>query len=173
MDEKREAAASASAPDAPSAPDLLAVRRRRRVLPKVTTGLAVLGAFFLITNASRPKPPALAADCAKPAFALSAESVKESRPVWYTIVGPDTKRYVLGVNTAGFVRRADGGYDAVPVRGRENAMIVAAGVKPMKGCRRTGYFGLPVPPGTHEVTLYELTDAGTVAVERRNIEVTS
>ena len=154
------------------APDLLAARTRRRVLPKFLIGLGAILLLMRLGAARQPKPPDLATDCTTPAFALSAESVKQARAVTFTIVGPDTKRYVLGVNTMAFVPSPRGGYHAVPLRGREEDMLLPT-VKPMKGCRATGLFALPVEVGEHQVKLYELTPAGTIEVERKTIEVTA
>lgn len=135
-------------------------------------GLVVLLFLMRLGTARRPQPPDLAADCTKPAFKLSVTSVAQNRPVAYTIVGPEGRRYVLGFDTSTFAPRPDGGWDAVPKPGREDSVLVAAGVEPMKGCSRTGFFATPVPIGTHTVTLYELTDRGVLFVDEQEIEVT-
>jgi hypothetical protein len=153
-------------------PDALLVRPRRRILLKVFVGFGVLLLLLRLGIARRPKPPDLAADCARPAFALSALTVKQSRPLSYAIVGPNDKRYVLGVNTTAFTHKPEGGYAPVPIPGRENDVIVAAGVEPMTGCKRTGFFALPIALGDARVTLYELTADGTVELDRKTVTVT-
>jgi hypothetical protein len=171
MAAKREAEQSAG-PEAPDAPDALWARPRRGVGTKVLMGVALLALLGYIGAARRPLPPKLAPNCEKASFALSSDTVKAAKPLTYTIVGPNGHRYVLGVDTLSFVRADDGSYGAVPIRGREDSYEVAAGVKPMKGCRRTGVFSLPVPVGEHVITLYELTDTDVVEIERQTITVT-
>jgi hypothetical protein len=156
----------------PGAPDALWARPRRGVGSKILIGVGLLALLGYIGASRRPPPPNLAPNCEKASFALSSATVKAAKPLTYTIVGPNAHRYVLGVDTLSFVRADDGSYSAVPVPGREDSYEVAAGVKPMKGCRRTGIFALPVPPGDHVVTLYELTDTDVVEVERQTITVT-
>jgi hypothetical protein len=156
-----------------SAPDALEARPRRRFLVKLLVGLAVLALFARVGLARRPQPPALAASCATPAFALSATTVKQARPVSFTIVGPDDGRYVIGVNTTAFRHKPDGGYDPVPLPGVDPVKdVVVVGVRPMKNCRRTGFFGLPVRLGDTRVTLYALTPTGTTELARKTITVT-
>ncbi|MDQ1711099.1 MAG: hypothetical protein QOE45_549 [Frankiaceae bacterium] len=178
MAERRAAEAAAAAAERgpgaahADAPDALQARPRRRFGAKVFVGVAVLLLLLRVGLARRPEPPALAASCTTPAFALSATTVKQARPVSFTIVGPDSGRYVIGVNTTGFRHQPEGGYVAVPIPGREKDVITGAGVQPMKGCRRTGYFALPISPGDATVTLYELTSTGTVELAHRTVTVT-
>jgi hypothetical protein len=169
MAAKREAEKQAE----PEAPDALWARPRRNVGTKILIGVGLLALLGYIGASRQPAPPKLAPNCEKASFALSSATVRAAKPLTYTIVGPDGHRYVLGVDTLSFVRNADGSYGAVPMPGRENSYEVAAGVKPMKGCRRTGVFALPVPPGEHVMTLYELTDTDVVEVERQTITVTA
>jgi hypothetical protein len=157
----------------PEAPDALWARPRRNVGTKILFGVGLLALLGYIGASRQPAPPKLAPNCEKASFALSSTTVRAAKPLTYTIVGPNGHRYVLGVDTLSFVRNDDGSYAAVPAPGRENSYEVAAGVKPMKGCRRTGVFALPVPPGEHVITLYELTDTDVVEVERQTITVTA
>jgi hypothetical protein len=168
MAAKREAGKQEEA----AAPDALWARPRRSVGTKVLIGVGLLALLGYIGAARQPQPPKLAPNCERASFALSSYSVKTAKPLTYTIVGPADRRYVLGVDTLTFVRAADGSYGAVPVPGREDSYEVAAGVKPMKGCRRSGVFSLPVPVGEHVVTLYELTGADVAEIERQTITVT-
>jgi hypothetical protein len=153
------------------APDLLRAPPRR-VGRKILAGFAFL--LFLQQVAASRKPPApdLAANCTTPSFALSTHSVKQARPLTYTIVGPDGGRFVLGVDTASFVPQPDGGWAAVPLPGGEDSYEVAAPAQPMKGCRRTGLFALPVRLGAHVVTLFELRGSTAVEIQREPITVT-
>jgi hypothetical protein len=159
-------------PDGRDAPDALLARPRRGIAFKVFIGLGVLLLLLRLGIARRPQPPALAASCTTPAFALSTMTVKQARPLSYAIVGPDAGRYVIGVNTTEFRHKAEGGYEPVPIPGRENDVIVAAGVKPMKNCRRTGFFALPIALGDARVTLYELTPTGSRELARETVTVT-
>jgi hypothetical protein len=143
----------------------------RHVFRKVLLGLALLLLLQQIATARRPTPQ-LAANCTTPSFKLSALTVKQARPLTYTIVGPAEGKFVLGVDTATFTHDAGGGWSGVPLPGKEDSYEVAAGVKPMKGCRRTGIFSLPVPLGQHVVTLYELRDTGAHELQHETITVT-
>lgn len=177
MAARREAEAAAAraegAPAGAAAPDALAtVRRSYGVVRRVLIGLVLLLGIAWIAAQQRPAAPELAADCAKPAFALSAEKVKQARLVQYTVVGPETKRYALAVGAARFTRNASGGWDPVPLPGWQGRPLVAGGTGPLTGCRLAGQLGLPVPVGEHAVVLYELTDAGSLEVARKTIEVT-
>ena len=156
----------------PAPPDALRAPSRH-VGGKILIGAAFLLLLQQIGAARRPPAPTLAPNCTAAAFKLSANTVKQARPLTYTIVGPDGHRFVLGVDTASFVHNPDGGWSAVPLQGADDSFEVAAGVKPMKGCRRTGLFSLPIPLGEHTVTLYELTDTGAVELERQTITVTA
>jgi hypothetical protein len=171
MAERRAAEAEAARAES-AAPDALAARPRRRFLLKLFVGLMVLGLLARVGIARRPQPPALAASCTTPAFALSATTVKQARPVSYTIVGPNDGRYVIGVNTTEFRHKAEGGYDPVPLPDVDPVKdVVFEGVKPMKGCRRTGFFALPIRLGEARIALYELTPTGTTELARKTVTV--
>jgi hypothetical protein len=172
MAERREAEeAERRRAEAAAAPDALVAKPRRRLGMKVGFGLALILLIGAIGTARRPSAPDLAADCVNAAFKLSANAVKQARPLTYTIVGPETKRFVLGLDTRTFVRDAEG-WAAVPLPGKEDSYEVAAGVEPTTGCRRTGIFGLPVPLGDHTITLYELRENDVVEVAHQTITVT-
>jgi len=133
-------------------------------------GLVVILFILRISSERRPQAPDLAADCARPAFALSKTSVVPAGPVAFTMVGPAGRRYALGVDVATFSETGA----PVPKAGYETtALVPDDGKKPMpKECVKEGFFALPVPPGTHTVTMYELTDRGAVFVAEQPVEVT-
>lgn len=133
-------------------------------------GLVVLLFILRISSERRPQAPDLGADCAKPAFVLSKTSVVEAGPVAFTMVGPAGRRYALGVDVATFTETGA----PVPKPGYEATVLVPDdGRKPMpEECVKDGFFALPVPLGTHTVTMYELTDRGAVFVAERAVEVT-
>ena len=135
-------------------------------------GLIVLLFLMRLGTARRPQAPDLAADCAKPAFALSATSVRQGAPVSFTIVGRAGRTYALGFDVRSFERSADGRW--VPVPPVAEGSLVAAAPEPMPAdCSRTGYFAVPVPPGTHTVSLYELHALGPLFVAQQKITVTA
>jgi hypothetical protein len=170
---ERRAAEAAEAAE-PTAPDALMARPRRRVGVKLFVGLVLLALLARAGLSRRPQPPAIAASCTTAAFALSATTVKQARPVSYTIVGPNDGRYVIGVNTTEFRHKPEGGYDPVPVPGADPLRdVVFDGVKPMKNCQRTGLFALPIRLGEARVSLYELTPTGTTELARKTVTVTA
>ncbi|HEV2889377.1 MAG TPA: hypothetical protein VGX28_03295 [Frankiaceae bacterium] len=146
-------------------------RPKRNVLAKVGIGLVALLALGTAALARQPRPPALPASCDRPSFAL-ASPAKQSRPLAYTMVGPEEKRYMLALNTSGFVRDAGGAWRPVTLPGRPRDQVVYVGDEPMTGCRRSGVLNLPVPLGEHVVTMYELPPTGSaVEVARQTVEV--
>lgn len=142
------------------------------MLRKVLLGLVIIGFLSWVAAMRRPNAPDLAADCTKAAFRLSSEKVETARPLTYTMVGAAGREYALGVNTVSFTG-SPGAWRPVAAAGHENDVILAATPAPMPaGCKRTGLFALPVPPGKHTVTLYELVSGGAVFVAQQEIEVT-
>lgn len=170
---ERRAAEQATGGEGPAAPDALWARPRRKIGVKLLIGVAVLVLIARVGAARRPPAPVLAASCTTPSFALSAYTVKQARPLVYTIVGPEDRRYVLGLDTLTFVRQDDGGWNAVPAPGDEDSYLIPAGVAPMKHCRRTGLFSLPVPVGEHVLTLYELKGTQAPEIQRVTVTVTA
>lgn len=122
-------------------------------------------------TARRPQPPDVAADCTKPAFTLSATSVRQGAPVTFAIVGPAGRTYALGFDVRSFERGAGGGWVPVPPVA-EGSLVAAAPFAMPEGCKHTGFFAVPVPYGDHTVTLYELTDRGPLFVDQQEVTVT-
>jgi hypothetical protein len=142
----------------------------RNVVRKVMLGLVLILFILRIGSERRPHPPDLAADCARPAFLLSRTTVAQAGPVAFTMVGPAGRRYALGVDVATFTETGA----PVPRPGHADSVLVPDnGRKPMpKECVKDGFFALPVPVGTHTVTMVELTDRGAVFVAQQDVEVT-
>jgi hypothetical protein len=155
----------------PAAPDALWAKPRRGIASKVLIGAGLLLLLGFIGASQKPSSPALAASCTKPAFALSTYTPKQARPVTFSVVGPPDRLYTLAVDTLTFEHEADGGWTPVPAPGREESVILVR-VKPLKKCRTSGVFALPVPLGTHTVTLFELTGAQAPEVARTDVLVT-
>ena len=153
-------------------PDALEGKPRRNITRKVMLGLVVLLFLMRLGAERRPKAPDLAADCAKPAFKVSAASVRQSGPVAYRIVGPNGRDYRVGVDIRTWERRADGVWTPVPKPGYEGTYLAELKPAAMKDCAREGLFALPVPVGTHTMTLYELTERGPLFVAEEQVEVT-
>ncbi|HEU0130942.1 MAG TPA: hypothetical protein VFQ85_08130 [Mycobacteriales bacterium] len=177
---EEDAAARATAPSAADdVPDALYAVPSRRIGRKLALGLGLLLLLMWIGVNRRPKPPFLEVSCTTPAFALSTHEVEFAHPVTYTVVGPEAEKLVIGVDTQTF-RHLDGagGYEPVPLPGTDPRPIIAAGHlsreegHPMKGCRRSGVFALPITPGPHVVILYELTPTGATEVARQDVTVT-
>lgn len=181
MAERREAerrdAALAGAPagaDLPPTAEQRVLRGdlkpKRRILNKVVYGLIALLILGIAGETRRQRAPVLEPDCTKPAFALSSP-VRQGRPTAFTMVGPSGRQYVLGVNTASFVR--DGStWRPVPLLGKSGADVVVVESEDMPECRRTGVLNLAVPLGEHTVSMYELTDdQGAIEVQREPIVV--
>jgi hypothetical protein len=146
---------------------------RRNIVRKVMFGLVVLLFVARIGAIWKPQPPELAADCDRPAFELSTETVEQRRAVGYAMTGTAGRTYVLGVDTRTFERRPDGGWNPVPAAGVARVDVVAAPAERMPGdCLRDGQFGTPIDVGEHTVTMFELTDRGAVFVAQQVLEVT-
>jgi hypothetical protein len=138
----------------------------------VFAGLALL-LLIQQVGAARKPPPQLAADCTTPGFKLASDTVKQSRFVTFTMVGPPGRWYALGVNTKTLVRAADGGWEAVPLPGQADYEI-AANTKSLKGCRLTRQFGVPeFPAGQHTVTMYALSSGTAREIGHTALTVTT
>lgn len=151
-------------------PDALAPPPRR-IGRKVLIGVGLLGIFYVAGAARQPRallPP----DCTTPAFKLAADTVAAHKVMSYTVVGPADRWLVLGIDTARLDRTPDGGWQGVPLPGHTEFQL-GGSFKGVKGCRRTGRFGIPsLGVGTHVVTLYDVTDGTAREVAHRTFGIT-
>lgn len=168
---RADAAATGGGEDGGDGPVLRGDRRpKRNVLAKAGVGLAGLMVLAMAAMARAPRPPRLAADCIKPAFAVSSPA-KQHRPIAFTIVGPSDRRYALGVDTATFVEQG-GAWVPVPQAGKTADDVVVVKDEAMPRCARTGAFSLGLPLGRHTVTLYELVPGrGAIEIQRETLEL--
>jgi hypothetical protein len=124
---------------------------RKRLLLYVLVGVVVVG---VLRDGLGRGAPAVHGSCTKPAFALDRSEVGQYGVVKWSVAGPSGARVVITADTV------------TPATGR------LLGPLPLKQCRASGRFGVPLSDGDHVLRVYlSEPDGGTSLVGTQKLVV--
>ncbi len=123
-------------------PDPRRIDRKRLIMYVVVGALLVA---VLRDGLGRPAPP-VQGSCAKPGFALDRVEVTEGAVIKWSVAGPSGSQVVITADTTS------------PETGR------LLGPVPVKDCKASGRFGVPLPDGDHVLRVFLLNADGSTTV---------
>lgn len=138
---------------------------------KWLVGALALALLVAVVRSGGTGPPALKADCAAPAFALSTHAVTHGSTtvVRWSATGPARQRFFLAIGA----ERIDvtlHRVEAVPPPGRRSQL--ASDLHTWgRSCVDHGSFGVALPAGPYTIALYELDPAAAFEVAKQPFTV--
>ena len=123
----------------------------RFTLKQLLLGFLAVVVIGALVRGAGSRPPALAASCTTPSYAVSTNSVKRFGVVRWTAVGPRDSRVVLAVDSASLPGMAAG----------PRGVGRVYGPTALTGCAAGGLFGVTAPSGQHTISAFAVAPDGT------------
>jgi hypothetical protein len=150
--------------------------RRSSRLRRLPLIVAIVIAVILLRAGHGASYPAITKSCTTPSFVLSTTKTPAHRLVQWSVTGPATLRFVLGVGVSGYQQTGQR-FAPIPDPGVSRPDALTSDAQILGGdCVAHGQFSL-VDPGTFTVRLFSITGpvgSQTVSpVQARTLTVTA
>jgi len=116
-------------------------------------------AVILVRSFATNPPPKLKTSCTQPAIALSTATQKQHHTVRWSVTGPAKSVFELTLGVSRVDVDPGGQFVFVPEAGGSQKTEQRAGHQQTmpNSCKRSGAFGVLVPPGKYTVRMFQLS----------------